>query len=317
MTTLGYKLSSEEHGPMELVDYARQAESVGFEFGLISDHYHPWTRSQGESPFVWGALGGIATATDDLEVGTGVTCPTIRIHPAIVAQAAATAASMFDGRFFLGLGTGENLNEHVLGDRWPSHDVRLEMLVEAIDVMRHLWEGDMVDHDGKHYTVENAQLFTLPDENPPIYVAAGGSKTAEVAGSVGDGFIGTAPVEEHIERYQESGGDGPQYAEVTVCWAEDEDEARQTALEVWPNGAMSGVGAYLPTPANFEDAAEMVSEDDVAESIVCGPDADRHIEEIETYVDAGYDHVCVHQVGPDQEGFFDFYEEQVLPSFQG
>lgn len=317
MTTLGYKLSSEEHGPMELVEYAERAEDVGFEFGLVSDHYHPWTRRQGESPFVWGTLGGIAVATDDFKVGTGVTCPTIRIHPAIVAHAAATAATMLEGRFFLGLGTGENLNEHVLGDRWPSHSVRLEMLVEAVDVIRKLWTGDVVNHHGEHYTVENAQVFTLPDEQPPICIAAGGPKTAEVAGSIGDGFVGAGPAEEHIERFREAGGgDGPRYGELAVCWAEDEDDAIETAHGVWPNGAMSGVGAYLPTPANFEQAAAMVSEEDIAESVVCGPDAERHIERIEAYADAGYDHVCVHQIGPDQEGFFQFYEEEVLPAFQ-
>ena len=179
---LGYAISSEEHRPLDLVDNAVRAEEAGFGFALISDHFHPWTDRQGQSPFVWGVLGGIAAETERLVVGTGVTCPILRLHPAIVAQAAATAAAMLPGRFFLGVGTGENLNEHVLGQRWPATHVRREMLEEAIAVMRLLWEGRLESHRGRHFTVENARIYTLPDEPIDVLVAAGGVEAAELAG---------------------------------------------------------------------------------------------------------------------------------------
>ena len=169
------------------------AEDAGFTFALISDHFHPWIDRQGQSPFVWGVLGAIAQATDRLVVGTGVTCPTIRTHPAIIAQAAATAAALMPDRFFLGLGTGENLNEHVVGRGWPSLDVRTEMLEEAVEVIRELWKGDLTNHRGPHFTVENARLYTLPERLPPIHLAAGGPKAAEQAGEIGDGLIATGP----------------------------------------------------------------------------------------------------------------------------
>ncbi|MFP5319877.1 MAG: TIGR03557 family F420-dependent LLM class oxidoreductase [Acidimicrobiia bacterium] len=315
MSQLGYSLSSEEHRPADLIRYARRAEEVGFTFALISDHFHPWVDSQGHSPFVWTVLGGIAQATERLEVGTGVTCPTIRIHPAIIAQAAATTADLFGGRFFLGVGTGENLNEHVLGDRWPPVDVRLEMLEEAMEVMRELWKGGLTSHEGKHYTVENARIYTVPDQPPPIHVAAAGAKAAELAGRMGDGFVGTSPDTETIQAFEEAGGRGkPRYGQMTVCWAADEADARRTALEVWPNAGLPGqLSQELPLPSHFEQAAELVTEDALAEAFPVGPDPERHLSTIREYFDAGYDHVYVHQIGPDQEGFFDFYEKQILP----
>ena len=260
-------------------------------------------------------LGGIARATERMPVGTGVTCPTIRIHPAIIAQAAATVAAMMPGRFFLGVGTGENLNEHILGDRWPPHDVRLAMLEEAVDVMRLLWQGGTKTHRGQYYTVENARLYTLPDEPPPIMVAASGPKAAEAAGRIGDGLINTAPDAQVAQTFERSGGAGkPRYAQVTVCWARDEAQARRTAHEIWPNAGLTGeLSQELPTPAHFEQAVELVTEDAVAEQVVYGPDPERHIAQIRKYLDAGYDHVYVHQVGPDQEGFFEFYSRSVLP----
>jgi len=313
MVELGYALSSEEHPPDDLVDDALRAEDVGFEHALVSDHYHPWVSEQGHSPFVWSVLGAIARETDSIRVGTGVTCPIKRIHPAVVAQAAATTADLFDGRFFFGVGTGENLNEHVVGGRWPPFDVRLSMLAEAVDVIRELWRGDEVTHRGEHYTVENARLFTTPDDPPPIYVAAAGERSATAAGDVGDGLVSTAPDEDVLDAYD---GDGPTYGQVTVCWAETEAEARETAFDVWPNGAIEGeLSAELPTVEHFEQAAGMVTEADVAASMTCGPDADDHVEAIQTYADAGFDHVYVHQVGHDQAGFFEFYESEVLPSF--
>src|SRR5215216_1401399 len=200
MPELGYALSCEEHGPLQLVRNAARAEDAGFSFALISDHFHPWTDRQGETPFVWAVIGGIANATERLRLGTGVTCPTIRIHPAIVAHASATAAMMLEGRFFLGVGSGENLNEHILGDRWPPADVRREMLEEAVGVMRELWRGEFVMHDGRHYTVENARVYDTPEGGSvPVYVAAAGQKAASLSGRIGDGYIGTAPQAEHVE----------------------------------------------------------------------------------------------------------------------
>ena len=317
MAQIGYALSSEEHLPNDLVRNARRAEESGFTFALISDHFHPWVDRQGHSPFVWNVIGGIAQATETLQLGTGVTCPTIRIHPAIIAQAAATSAAMMPGRFFLGVGTGENLNEHILGDHWPPSDVRREMLEEAVELIRLLWEGGTQSYTGAYYTVENARIYTLPDPLPPIMVAASGTRAAELAGQIGDGLVGTAPDPEVMSAFDGAGGEGkPRYGQVSVCWAEDEESARRTAFEYWPIAGLKGeLAQELPLPAHFEQAAQMVTEEDVAESVVCGPDAERHIARIREYADAGYTHVYVHQIGPDQEGFFRFYERDVLPAF--
>ncbi len=316
MTRIGYALSSEEHTPNDLVRNAVMAEEAGFEFAMISDHFHPWVDAQGHSPFVWSVIGGIAQATSRLRLGTGVTCPTIRIHPAIIAQAAATSAAMMPGRFMLGLGTGENLNEHVLGDKWPAYDVRAEMFEEAIEVIRLLWQGGEQSHYGTYYEVENARLYTLPDEPPPILIAAGGPKSAGLAGQLGDGLVAISRDSEVLEAFDGGGGTGkPRYAQVTVCWAADEADARRAAVRIWPNSAITGeLSQELPTPAHFEQAAKMVTEDMVAESVVCGPDPQRHLEAIREYVDAGFDHVYIHQVGPDQAGFVDFYRREILPA---
>jgi coenzyme F420-dependent glucose-6-phosphate dehydrogenase len=319
MPSVGYTLSSEEHGPLDLVRYARQAEEAGFEYALVSDHFHPWIDRQGHSPFVWSVVGGIAGATRELRLGTGVTCPNIRIHPAVIAQAAATSAAMLPGRFFLGVGTGENLNEHVLGDRWPEAAVRLEMLEEAIDVIRLLWQGGYQSHHGRYYTVEEARIYTLPDEPPPIYVAASKPTAAELAGRAGDGLVSTAPYAEVVAAFDGAGGEGkPKLGQVTVCWAESEEEGKRTAYEWWPNAAVRGdLSQELALPRHFEDAAQMLAEDDVAEKVVCGPDPDRYFEQVEGYADAGFDHVYLHQVGPDQEGFFRFAQEELLPRYAG
>ena len=311
---VGYSLSSEEHAPGDLVRHARGAEEAGFGFALISDHFHPWVDRQGQSPFVWSVIGAIAVSTRTLRLGTGVTCPTIRIHPAIVAQAAATAACLMPGRFFLGVGAGENLNEHILGDRWPSADERREMLAESIEVMRGLWEGDLYSFEGHHYTVDRARLYTVPPEGMTIAVAAGGTEAAELAGRVGDALISTAPERELVDAYAKAGGQGPRYGQLTVCWATTEREARRTALEWWPNAGLPGpLSEELALPSHFEEAAAIVTEDDVAESVVCGPELDAHLEGIEAFATAGFDHVFVHQVGHDQKGFLDFYAREVLP----
>jgi coenzyme F420-dependent glucose-6-phosphate dehydrogenase len=318
MFALGYALSSEEHAPNDLVRYARLAEEAGFTFALISDHYHPWIDRQGQSPFVWSVIGGIAQVTQRLMLGTGVTCPTMRIHPGIIAQAAATSAVMMPGRFFLGVGTGENLNEHILGDRWPAHDLRQAMLEEAIEIIRMLWRGETLTYRGSYYTVENARIYTLPERPPPLLMAASGPRAAEGAGRIADGLIATTPEADLLKRFEASGGSGkPSYGQLTVCWAQDEASARRIAREYWPTAASKGeLTQELPTPAHFEQAAKMVREDDVAQVIICGPDPERHIAGVKEFIDAGFDHVYVHQIGPDQEGFFRFYAQEVLPKLR-
>jgi G6PDH family F420-dependent oxidoreductase len=312
---LGYKLSSEERGPRELVQLARMAEESGFGFALISDHFHPWTDRQGQSPFVWSVIGAIAQATSTLELGTAVTCPTMRIHPALVAQAAATCALLMEGRFFLGLGTGENLNEHIVGAGWPETEVRQARLVEAVQVIRLLWAGGNTSHHGRYFTVENARLYSRPDNPPPLLLAVGGPRSAELAGTLADGMIGTDPEAAVVQRFARMGGAGkPRYGELVVCWEKSEQAARRLAKDVWPTAAMeSSLSWELPLPRHFEAIAELVTEEAIAESVVCGPDPKRHLAAIAKYAKAGYDHVCVHQVGPDQPGFMRFYQREVLP----
>jgi G6PDH family F420-dependent oxidoreductase len=257
-------------------------------------------------------LGAIAASTSEIRIGTGVTCPLIRMHPAIVAQAAATTAALFDGRFFLGVGTGENLNEHITGERWPPAERRREMLAEAVGVMRELWRGDLTSHRGRHYTVENARLYTLPDEPVQVMVAAGGPEAAKLAGDIGDGVIGTQPEPELIESFTAAGGDGPRYGQLTVCYARSEEEAVRTALEWWPNAGLQGpMSQELPLPSHFEESAGMVSAEDIAEAVVCGPDPERIVEKAAEFVDAGFDHVYIHQVGPDQRGFLALWEREL------
>ncbi|WP_329461552.1 LLM class F420-dependent oxidoreductase [Streptomyces sp. NBC_01431] len=314
MTEYGYFLSSEEHTPAELVEQARMAEQAGFTALWISDHYHPWNGEQGQSPFVWSVIGALSQAVS-LPVETAVTCPLVRMHPAVVAQAAATSAVQLGGRFRLGIGTGEALNEHILGDPWPETSVRLEMLEEAVRVMRQLFTGEQVSHHGKHYTVENARLYTLPDEPVPIDVSAFGPHAAEVAGRVGDGFITMAPDSAGIERFRRSGGGSkPVYAGLKVCWSTDEEEAVRTAHRLWANEQLPGeLPQVLPTPRHFEQASELVTPDRVSANVTCGADPEAHVAAVKEYVDAGFDTVYINQIGKDQQGFFDFYRTKVLP----
>jgi G6PDH family F420-dependent oxidoreductase len=316
MAEIGYSLSSEEHPPLDLVRFAQRAEQAGFSFALISDHFHPWIGKQGQSPFVWSVIGGIACTTEYIRLGTGVTCPTMRIHPAIVAQAAATAAAMMPGRFFLGVGTGENQNEHILGQKWPPNQIREEMLKEAVEVIRLLWGGELQSYRGNYYTVENARIFTLPQEPPPIYVAAAGEKSAQLAAEIGDGLAAAGGKNVAKIFIGAGGNDKPRYCQVHVCWSHSEDQARKMAREVWPTSAMSDpLNSELALPSYFESVAEMVSEFEVEESIICGPDPQRHIRAIADKIDEGFDHIYLHQIGKDQEGFFQFYESDVLPEF--
>ena len=316
---IGYKLSSEEFSATELIAQAAAAEKHGFKFALISDHYHPWTNRQGNSPFVWAVLGGIAQVTSKLTIGTGVTCPTFRIHPAIVAQAAGTAASMMPGRFFLGVGTGENLNEHICGQGWPEVAVRQEKLAEAVKLMRTLWQGEQHSHRGKHYIVENARIYSLPEEPPRIMIAAAGPKSAKMAAELGDGLIGTEPNHQVVEQFKKDGGQGkPCYGELSVCFDADERKAEELAHEVWPVAGLPGqLFSELPLPTLFEKAAELVSIEQIRKLIPCGPDPARHLSAIQKYIDAGFDHIFVHQIGPHQESFMDFYAQKIFPRLRG
>lgn len=313
MTRIGICLSSEEHGPQALVRFAQMVESFGFRDVVVSDHYHPWIDEQGESPFVWSVIGGIA-ATTNLRVGTAVTCPTVRIHPAVVAQAAATSQLMLDGRFFFGVGSGENLNEHILGHRWPPTDVRLAMLDEAVAVMRRLWEGDTVSHEGRFYRVENARIYSAPSQPPPVLVSGFGPKAMASAAHIGDGYVNTGPDPSAIDRYHEAGGRGTTVATIKCCWSRDEKEARATVHRLWPNSGLPGqLAQELATPTLFEQATQLVDEAAAVGEKPCGPDADVHAESIRRCIDAGYDEVYVQQIGDDQEGFLRFYRDDVLP----
>ncbi len=314
MTKFDYFLSSEEWRPQALVKQAQAAEQAGFEALWISDHYHPWNDAQGQSAFVWSVIGALSQATT-LPVTTAVTCPTIRIHPAVVAQAAATSAVMLDGRFVLGVGSGEALNEHILGDAWPSADIRLEMLEEAIDVMRKLFEGGFADHRGTHYHIENARLYTMPSTPPPIYMSAFGPKAVQLAARVADGLISTMPDAELVRNFRESGGgDKPAQAGYKVCYGTDEAATRATAHRLWANAAVPGeLSQVLPSPRHFEQASTLVTEDMVAEEILCGDDVAAHVERLQSFIDAGYDEVYVNQIGPEQDAFFDFFAKRVLP----
>jgi G6PDH family F420-dependent oxidoreductase len=314
----GYFLSSEEFSPTELVRQAQLAQQAGFQALAISDHYHPWNEEQGQAGFVWSTIGALAQATD-LPIVTAVTCPTVRIHPAVIAQAAATCAVLTGGRFALGIGSGEALNEHILGDAWPPAAIRQDMMAEAVEVMRELWQGGLVTHRGTHYTVDNARVYTLPDTPPPVYVSAFGEAAAKLAGRIGDGFFSTMPDADLLRTFREAGGAGkPTLAAFKVCWAADADSARKTAYRIWPNDQLPGqLAQELPLPRHFEQASSLVTEEMVGEALACGPDPEVHIGALREYVKAGYDEVYVAQIGPQQEEFFEFYAQRVLPEVRG
>ena len=312
---IGYFLSSEEWGPRELVELAAKAQSAGFDGLWISDHYHPWNDQQGHSPFVWSVIGAIACAAPGMKVSTAVTCPTVRIHPAVIAQAAATATILLEGNFCLGLGSGEALNEHILGDRWPPADVRLEMLEEAVAVLRLLWQGGFQSHHGRHYQVENARIYDLPEEPPRIVISGFGPKAIDLAARIGDGFCTVAPEANAVGRFRSQGGEGKLVqGGMKVCWGEDESAALETAHRLWPNDALPGeLAQVLPTTRHFEQASELVRPEQVAAQVPCGPDPQRHLDAVTAYLEAGFDELYVQQIGPHQDAFFAAYEELVLP----
>lgn len=316
MAEIGIFFSCEERSALEILDAARHAERAGFTTAWISDHFHPWNDAQGESPFVWSVLGAAASVTESMRWMTAVTCPTVRTHPAIVAHAAATTATMMPGRFRLGVGSGEALNEHILGARWPEADMRLEMLEEAVEVIRLLWQGGFRSHHGRHYTLESARLYSLPDESPPILVSGFGPKAIALAGRIGDGYVTVGPDADAVKRYREHGGRGPITGGLKVCWGEDRADCVRTAHRLWPNEGLSGeLAQVLPSPRHFEQATELVTAEHIASSMPSGPDPEEHIAAIQAYVDAGFDEIFVGQIGPDHDGFVDFYAREILPYF--
>jgi G6PDH family F420-dependent oxidoreductase len=312
VTRYGYFLSSEEYDPAELVRQAAMAEQAGFEALWISDHFHPWLDEQGQSAFVWSVIGAISQVTS-LPITTAVTCPIMRIHPALVAQGAATSALLTQGRFILGVGTGEALNEHIVGERWPSASQRLEMLEEAVGLIRDLFTGQQVNHYGPHFTAETARLYSVPADPPPVYVSGFGSRSVELAARIGDGYITVRPDADLIRLYRDSGGGNrPVQGGLKVCWGPDAAQARKTIHRLWPNEFIPGEAAQLlPLPRDFEQLAELVSEDMV--SAPYGPDPRVHLAGLREFTDAGADEVYVQQVGGATEAFFEFYAEQVLP----
>jgi G6PDH family F420-dependent oxidoreductase len=317
MLKLGYKLMAEEHGPGDLVRNGRRAEQAGFDFAAISDHYFPWLEEQGHSPFAWSVLGALANATARIGLMTSVTCPIMRYHPAIVAQAAATIGVLSNGRFTLGLGAGERLNEHVVGAGWPGTGERHERLAEAVDIIQGLLTGELTNYRGKYFQLDHARLYDRPDTKPAVAIAAGGTQAARLAGRKGDGLVTTEPRADLIEAFAGAGGSGARYAEVAICHAEREEDARATAhryfrwsVTGWP------VQAELPDTEGFAAASEHVTPETVAQTVSCGPSPERHLEAVDRYVQAGYDHIILLQIGPDQDRFIDLFERELAPALR-
>jgi G6PDH family F420-dependent oxidoreductase len=320
MTQYGYSLMCEFHHPNDLVEQAKRAEAAGFDFVTISDHFHPWLYSHGHSPFAWSVLGAVAATTERIDLVSLVTAPIIRYHPAIVAQMAATTQAMSNNRFHLGVGAGENLNEHIVGEGWPPVETRHEMLIEAIEVMQELWEGGYVTHHGDHYDVEDARIFTLPDETVPIHVAVSGDKSIALAAEYGDGVIAVQPEAEFVEGFKEQSGkqDAPAFGQVGVSVMADADEALKVAhdrLRFMVPGWK--VMAELPNPINFEAATSTVRPEDVAEKVPCGNDPEPILESLRSWTDAGFSHVALMQAPPDTEPFFDLWENELRPALDG
>jgi len=309
---IGYKLSAEAFGPQELIRQAVLAEQAGFDFVEMSDHYHPWLEAQGHSPFTWGVLSAIAVKTERIGLVTGVTCPSVRYHPAIIAQAAATLALISDGRFTLGAGAGERLNEHVTGTGFPARRVRHQRFREALEIIRLLWKGGYRSYQGTYLQLEDARVFDLPNEPPVIAVAASGPESARIAADLGDGLFATEPDAELVSTWHRLGGHGPAYTELPLAWASDEDAAVAAVLEK-STFALTGwkVMAELPNPVNFEAATASVGPEQVRGQFACGPDVKRHLEVAQQFVDAGFDHLVTMNAGPDPDGFIDFFAREL------
>jgi G6PDH family F420-dependent oxidoreductase len=318
VTVFGYFLSSEEYRPQDLLEQARMAEAAGFESLWVSDHFHPWLAEQGHSPFVWSTIGALSQVSR-LPVATAVTCPTVRIHPAIIAQAAATSAVLHEGRFRLGVGSGEALNEHILGDPWPPTDTRLAMLEESVQLIRELWSGEDVTFEGDYYTVQHARIYTRPDTPPPVLVSGFGPKAAALAGRIGDGFVCMKPDAALVRAFRDAGGgDKVAGAGIKCCWSRDPEEGLATAHQRWRIEALPGeLAQVLPYPQHFQQAGELVPARALAGSVPTGPDPQPYLDTVAAYLDAGYQELYFQQIGPQQQEFFTFAEQELLPRLRG
>jgi G6PDH family F420-dependent oxidoreductase len=314
---IGYKLATEAFDPKQVVEQTKLAERAGFDFVELSDHYHPWLESQGHSGFTWSMLGSMAASTSRIGLATGVTCPSFRYHPAIIAQAAATVQILSDNRFTLGVGAGERLNEHIVGD-FPGIRKRHERFREALEIINLLWQGGYQSYDGIYFELDDARVWDLPDRLPVIAVAAGGSSAATIAAELGTGLFATEPKSAIVQAYQQAGGDGPKYAEVPMAWAPDEESAVKAVLET-SRWAVTGwkVMSELPNPVNFEAASATVRPEDITEQFAVGPDVERYVQQVQQYVDAGFDHIVLQNAGPDPEGFVDFFTRELADRLRG
>jgi coenzyme F420-dependent glucose-6-phosphate dehydrogenase len=323
MGDIGYAASFEQFHPNDLLTYSQQAEKAGFSVVTASDHFHPWVPSQGHSAFVWSWLGALG-ATTSMRFGTGVTPPGWRYHPAVLAQAAATLEAMYPGRFFLGLGAGEALNEHIVGTYWPEAPTRLERLVEAIEIIQKLFTGKVVKHQGKHFTVESARLYTLPDAPPPIYVATSGPIMAGRTGRFTDGIITVGAADEKIrmlmERFEkgarEAGKDPSTMGrtlQVKVSYATTDEEAIDSAVRDWPNGGMNFPKADIRNPEDFEAMSKLVRPENFKNRVLTTADPEKHVAYIQHFIDLGFQEIHVHNVNREQEAFIEAYGKHVLP----
>lgn len=306
MTRFGYTLMTEQSGPRALVRYAQQAEDLGFDFEVSSDHYSPWLTSQGHSPYAWSVLGAVSQVTSRVDLMTYVTCPTMRYHPAVVAQKAATMQLLSEGRFTLGLGSGESLNEHVVGEGWPGVDQRQDMLVEAIEIIRALHAGDLVTYDGAYFRVDSARVWDAPDGGVPLGVAVSGDSSLSKLAPLGDHLIAVQPEAQLVTGWDEKhDGESRKIGQVPISWDPDPDAAVARAHDEfrWFGGGWA-VNADLPTPAGFAAASQFVRPEDVAASIPCGPDLDALAEGVRPFLDAGFTDIAIVQIGDEKQQQF-------------
>jgi G6PDH family F420-dependent oxidoreductase len=319
VTQWGYTMMTEQAGPKALVDDVVAAERAGFDFSVISDHYFPWLDAMGHAPYAWAVLGAAAQATQRIGLMTYVTCPIKRYHPAVVAQKAATVDLLSDGRFTLGLGAGENLNEHVTGGGWPPANTRHAMLAEAVDIITELWGGGYVNYDGRHFQVDSAKLWDLPDRPVPLAIAVSGAQSCGLAGARADAMVGVEPEARLVRLFDEAGGAGkPKIGQIPVCFDRDRDAAVARAHELfrWFGGGWK-VNAELPGTAAFAGATQFVTPADVAGSVPCGDDLDEFVRAIRAFPDAGYTHVALVQIGGEaQVPFIEWAETELLPALR-
>ena len=318
MTVIGYTMMCEQAGPKQLVRDVKLAEAAGFEFAVISDHYFPWVDAMGHSPYAWSVLGAAAQATSRIELMTYVTCPIKRYHPAVVAQKAATVGLLSDGRFTLGVGAGENLNEHVTGGGWPPVNVRHEMLSEAVEIIRRLWAGGYVNFDGRHFQVDSAKLWDLPDQPLKLGIAASGQQSGRLAGQKADVLIAVEPSAAIVVAFDAAGGAGkPRVGQLPISYDRDRDAAIKRALELfgWFGGGWK-VNAELPSTAAFAAASSYVRADDIDESIPCGDSVDAVVTAVNKFADAGFTHVALCQIGGDRQAeFIEWWQRDLGPAF--